>query len=173
MDSDVDKLNIGILRPVSNHLNNFKANLKIPDNTKFQTIRVDLKKQMNNWLVTKVNNDENKSLITTGLTNKSKYDTEKRNLEQTIKDVDKKVFYPSALIKKQIDAKITETENKTLDTSSLVKKKDYYDTNITETEKNITGVTGLIKKTCYDTKLDNISNRVISVKIKTQGMKLN
>ena len=40
-------------------------------------------------------------------------------------------------------------------------------------KKNITGVTGLIKKTCYDTKLDNISNRVISVKIKTQGMKLN
>lgn len=78
---------------------------------------------MNNWLVTKVNNDENKSPITTGLTNKSKYDTEKQNLEQTIKDVDKKVFYTSLIDAKLIDAKITEMENKTLDTSSLVKKR--------------------------------------------------
>ena len=46
--SDVYKLNIDILRPVSNHLNKFKANFEIPDITKFQTVQFDLKKQMNN-----------------------------------------------------------------------------------------------------------------------------
>ena len=32
---------------------------------------------MNNYLVTKINNDENKNPITTGLTNKSKHNTGK------------------------------------------------------------------------------------------------
>lgn len=47
MKSDVDKLNIDILKTTPNLLNNLKGDLEILDVTKLHTILVDFKKRSN------------------------------------------------------------------------------------------------------------------------------
>ena len=104
-------------------------------------------------LVAKVNR-----IDTTEFVLKTRYDTDKSDLEKKISDADNKIPDTCDLAKKKKDlnAKITEiegkipritglainsaltaVENKILDVSSLIKKRDY-DTKISEIEKKIT-----------------------------------
>ena len=70
-----------------------------------------VKKDIYNKLVAKVN-----SIVTSGLVLKTKYDTDKSELENKIPDT-------SGLVKKtNYDAKIGEIEGKTLDVSNLATK---------------------------------------------------
>ena len=84
-------------------------------------------------LVAKVNNIDTSDFVL-----KTKYQTDKTELENKIPDV-------SNLVKK---AKLTELENKIPDVSSLATK-----TALTAVENKIPDVSSFIKKTSYDTKI--------------------
>ena len=96
-----------------------------------------LKKTLHNKLVTKVNNIDTSALIL-----KTKYDTDKTELEKKIPDV-------SGLVKKtDYNTKITEIEGEIPDVSSLATK-----TALTTVENKIPTVGGLVKKTEYNAKI--------------------
>ena len=104
-----------------------------------------VKKDVYDKLVTKVNN-----IDTNGFVLKTKYDTDKSELEKKIpdtSDLDKKTDYST---------KITEiTEGKIGDISSLATK-----TTLTSVENKIPSVNNLVKKTDYDTKITGIENKL-------------
>ena len=83
----LDKLDIDKLTPVPNDL------AKLSNVVKNDVI----KKTEYNKLVTKVDN-----IDTTGFVLKTKYDTDKSDLEKKISDVDKKITDTGSLVKKQI-----------------------------------------------------------------------
>ena len=87
LKTEVDKLDIDKLTPVSNDL------AKLSNLVKNDV----LKKTEYNKLVTKVNN-----IDTTGFVLKTKYDTGKSDLEKKIIDAEKKIPDASGLVKKNI-----------------------------------------------------------------------
>ena len=103
-----------------------------------------VKKDVYDKLVTKVNN-----IDTSGFVLKTKYDTDKSELDNKIPDT-------SSLVKKtNYDAKITEIENKIPDISTSATK-----TALTAVENKIPSVSILVKKTDYNTKITEIENKL-------------
>ena len=86
-----------------------------------------VKKTMYNKLVTKVNID------TTGFVLKTKYDTDKSDLEKKISDAEGKIPRVSGLV---TNSALTTVENKIPDVSNLVKKTDC-NTKISEIENKV------------------------------------
>ena len=141
LETEVNKLDIDKLTPVLNDL------AKLCNAVKNDVV----KKTEYNKLVTKVHNND-----TTEFVLKTKYDTDKSDLEKKISNVDKKIPDSSGLVKKtDYSSKIAEivgeipsiiglatnsalnaVENKIPDVISLVKN-TYYDTKISETEKKV------------------------------------
>ena len=99
-----------------------------------------VKKAVCDKLVPKVNN-----IDTSGFILKTKYDTDKAELEKKIPDV-------TDLVKK---IKLTELENKIADVSSLATK-----TTLTAVENKIPDVSSLVKKTNYDTKISELEKKL-------------
>ena len=89
------------------------------------------------------------SLDTSGFVLKTKYDTDKSELENKTPD-------RSGLVKRDnYDAKMAEIEDKIADISNLATK-----TAVTTAENKIPGVNDLIKKTDHDTKITEIENKL-------------
>ena len=91
-------------------------------------------------LVAKVNNIDTSDFVL-----KTKYQTDKAELEKKIPDV-------TDFVKK---TKLTELENKIPDVSSLATK-----TALTAVENKIPSVRSLVKKTNYDTKLSELEKKL-------------
>ena len=103
-----------------------------------------VKKGVYDKLVTKVNN-----IDTSGFVLKTKYDTDKTELENKILDA-------SGLVKKtDYNTKITKIEGKMPDISNLAIK-----TSLTAIENKIPSVSNLVKKTDYNTKVTEIENKL-------------
>ena len=103
-----------------------------------------VKKDVYDKLVAKVN-----SIDTSGFVLKTKYDTDKSELENKIPDI-------SGLVKKtDYDSKITDIECKIPDISGLATK-----TALTTVENKIPDVSNLVKKTDYNTKVTEIENKL-------------
>ena len=134
LKTEVDKLDIDKLKPVPTDLSKLS-----------KVVKNDVvKKDVYNKLVTKVDN-----IDTGGFVLKTKYDTDKSELENKIPDT-------SGLVKKtNYNTKITELENKIPDISNLATK-----TALTAVENKIPSVSNLVKKTDYNTKITEIENKV-------------
>ena len=130
LKTEVGKLDIDKLAPVSTDLS------KLSNIVKNDVV----KKHVYNKLVTKVDN-----IDTGGFVLKTKYDTDKSELENKIPNV-------TDFVKK---AKLTELENKIPDISNLATK-----TALTAVENKIPSVSNLVKKTDYNTKITEIENKV-------------
>ena len=103
-----------------------------------------VKKDVYDKLVTKVNN-----INTIGFLLKSKYDTDKSELENKIPDT-------SGLVKNtDYNTKIIKIEGKIPDFSNLATKPT-----LTTVEKKIPRVSNLVKKTDYNTKVTEIENKL-------------
>ena len=98
-----------------------------------------VKKAVNDKLAVKVNNND-----TTDFTLKTKYETDKTELEKKIPNV-------TDFIKK---IKLTELEEKISDVGSLVTK-----TALTAVENKIPSVSSLVKKADYNTKITEIEKK--------------
>ena len=99
-----------------------------------------VKKTVYDKLVAKVNNIDTSDFVL-----KTKYQTDKTELEKKIPDV-------SNLVKK---AKLAELGNKIPDVSSLTSK-----TALTTVENKIPSVSSLVKKTDYDTKISELEKKL-------------
>ena len=126
----VDKLDIDKLVPVPVDLG------KLSDAVKNDVV----KKTAYDKLVAKVNNIDTSDFVL-----KTKYQTNKTELEKNIPDV-------TDFVKK---ANFTELENKIPDISNLVTK-----TALTTVENKVPDVSSLVKKTDYDTKITEIENKL-------------
>ena len=100
-----------------------------------------LKKTAYDKLVAKVN-----SIDTSAFVLKTKYDTDKTELEKKISDV-------TDFITKEI--KLTELENKILDASSLTTK-----TALNAVKNKIPSVSSLVQKTDYNTKISELEKKL-------------
>ena len=100
-----------------------------------------VKKTIYDKLVAKVN-----SIDTSAFVLKTKYDTDKTELEKKISDV-------TDFITKEI--KLTELENKILDASSLTTK-----TALNAVKNKIPSVSSLVQKTDYNTKISELEKRL-------------
>ena len=130
LKTEVDKLDIDKLAPVLVDLS------KLSDAVKDDVV----KKAVYENLEAKVNNIDTSDFVL-----KTKYQTDKTELEKKIPDV-------SNLVKK---AKLTELENKIPDVSSLATK-----TALTAVENKIPDVSSLVKKTNYDTKISELEKKL-------------
>ena len=102
------------------------------------------KKNAGDILVAKLN-----SIDTSAFVLKTKYGTDKLELENEIPDT-------SSLVKKiDYNTKITEIEGKIPDVSSLATK-----TALTAVENKIPSISSLVKKTDYNTKVTEIENKL-------------
>ena len=129
LKTEVDKLDIDKLAPVPVDLS------KLSDVVKTDVV----KKTVYDKLVAKVN-----SIDTSRFVLKTKYDTDKSELENKIPDT-------IGFVKKtNYDAKITEIEGKTLDVSGLATK-----TALNTVENKIPNVSGLAAKDELNTILEN------------------
>ena len=99
-----------------------------------------VKKTVYDKLVAKVNNIDTSDFVL-----KTKYQTDKTELEKKIPDV-------SNLVKK---VKLAELGNKIPDVSSLTSK-----TALTTVENKIPSVSSLVKKTDYDTKISELEKKL-------------
>ena len=134
LKSVVDKLDINKSVPVPVDLS------KLSDVVKNDVV----KKNVYDKLVTKVNN-----IDTSGFVLKTKYDTDKSELENKIPDT-------SGLVKKtDYNTKITKIGGKIPDISNLGTKMA-----LTTVENKIPHVTNLVKKTDYNTKVTEIGNKL-------------
>ena len=134
LKTEVDKLDIDKLVPVPVDLS------KLSDVVKNDVV----KKDVYDKLVAKVNN-----IDTSGFVLKTKYDTDKSELENKIADT-------GGLVKKtDYNTKITEIEGKIPDVSNLATK-----TALTAVENKIPRVSNLVKKTDYNTKITEIENEI-------------
>ena len=134
LKTEVDKLDINKLVPVPVDLS------KLSDVVKNYVV----KKTVYDKLVAKVNN-----IDTSGFVLKTKYDTDKSELENKIPDT-------SGLVKKtDYNTKITEIESKIPDVSNLATKPA-----LTTVENKTPDVSSLIKKTDYNTKITEIENKL-------------
>ena len=103
-----------------------------------------VKKTVYDKLVAKVN-----TIDTSGFVLKTKYDTDKSELEKQIADT-------GGLVKKtDYNTKITEIEGKIPDVISLATK-----SGLTTVENKIPDVSGLVNKTDYNTKITEIENKL-------------
>ena len=130
LKTEVDKLDIDKLAPVPVDLS------KLSDVVKNDVV----KKTVYDKLVAKVNNIDTSDFVL-----KTKYQTDKTELEKKIPDV-------SNLVKK---AKLTELENKIPDVSSLATK-----TALSAVENKIPSVSSLVKKTDYNTKITETEKKL-------------
>ena len=131
---EVDNLDIDKLVPVPVDLS------KLNDVVKNSVV----KKSDYDKLVSKVN-----SIDTSAFVLKTKYDTDKTEIE-------KKIVGTSGLAKKtDYNTKVTETEGKIPDVSNLVTKAA-----LTTIENKILAVRSLAKKTDYNTKITEIDNKL-------------
>ena len=134
LKTEVDKFDIDKLVPVPVGLS------KLSDVVKNDVV----KKTAYDKLVAKVNNIDTSTFVL-----KTKYDTDKSELENKIPDT-------SGLVKKtDYDAKITEIEGKIPDVSNLVTK-----TALTTVENKIPDIFSLVNKTDYSTKIIEIENKL-------------
>ena len=134
LKTEVDKLDIDKLVPVPVDLS------KLSDVVKNDVI----KKTVYDKLVAKVYN-----IDTSGFVLKTKYDTDKSELENKIPDI-------SGLVKKtDYNIKTFEIEAKILDISNLATK-----TALTTVENKIPSVSNLVKKTDCHTKVTEIENKL-------------
>ena len=134
LKTEVDKLDIDKLVPVPVDLS------KLSDVVKIDVV----KKTVYDKLVAIVDN-----IDTSGFVLKTKYDTDKSELENKIPDT-------SGLVKKtDYNTKITQIEGKTPDVSNLATKIE-----VTTVENIIPNVRSLIKKTDYTTKVTEIENKL-------------
>ena len=132
--TEADKLDIDNLVPVFVELS------KLSDAVKNNVAKRDVYDK----LVTKVNN-----IDTIGFVLKTKYNTDKSELENKIPDT-------RGLVKKtDYNPKIAEIEGKIPDVSNLATK-----TALTSIENKITSVSSLVKKTDYNIKLKEIANKL-------------
>ena len=153
LKTEVDKLEIDKLVPVPVDLS------KLSDVVKNDVA----KKDVYDKLVTKVN-----SIDTSGFVLKTKYDTDKSELENEIPDT-------SGLVKKtDYNTKITEIEDKFPDVNNLVTKNALTTvenkipdisnlatkTALTSVENKIPDVNSLVKKTNYNTKFAEIDTKL-------------
>ena len=123
LGTEVDKLDIDKLVPVPVDLS------KLSD-----VVKNDVKKDVYDKLVAKVNAIPLNNVDTSGFVLKTKYDTDKSELENKIPDT-------SGLVKKtDYNTKITEVEGKIPDISNLATK-----TALTTVENKIPDVTNLVK----------------------------
>ena len=130
LKTEFDKLDIDKLVPVPVDL------IKLSDVVKNDVV----KKGVYDKLVAKVNNMDTSRFVL-----KTKYDTDKLELENKIPDT-------SGLVKKtDYDAKKTDIEGKIPDVTNLATK-----TALTTVENKINDVNNLVKKTDYDTKVTEI-----------------
>ena len=130
LKTEVDKLGINKLAPAPVDLS------KLGD-----AIKNDVDKRTGyDKLAAEVNNIDTSDFVL-----KTKYQTDKTELEKKIPDV-------SNLVKK---AKLTELENKIPDVSSLATK-----TALTAVENKIPSVSSLVKKTDYDTKISELEKKL-------------
>ena len=130
LKTEVDKLDIDNSVPVPTDLS------KISNVAKNDAV----KKDVYNKLVTKVNNIDISDFVL-----KTKYDTDKTELENKIPNV-------TYFVKK---AKLTELENKIPDVSNLAQE-----TALTIVENKIPDVRNLVNKTDYNTKVIEIENKL-------------
>ena len=130
LKTQVDKLDFVKLAPVPVHLN------KLGDVVKNDVV----KKALYDKLVAKVNDIDTSDFVL-----KTKYQTDKTELENKIPDV-------SNLVKK---TKLTELENKIPDISNLATK-----TTLTTVENKIPDVSNLVNKTDYNTKVTEIEKKL-------------
>ena len=134
LKAEVDKLDIDKLVPVPVDLS------KLSDVVKNDVV----KKDVYDKLVAKVNN-----IDTSGFVLKTKYDTEKSELENNIPDT-------SDVVKNMdYNTKITEIEGEIPDISNLAIK-----TALITVENKISDVRNLVKKTDYNTKVTEIENKL-------------
>ena len=133
LKTEVDKLGIDKLAPVPVDLS------KLSDVVKNDVV----KKTVYDKLVAKVDNIDTSDFVL-----KTKYNTDKTELENKIPDV-------SNLVKK---AKLTELENKIPDVSSLATKNA-----LTGVENKIPSVSSLVKKTDYYTKITEIEKNLLII----------
>ena len=137
LKTEVDKLDIDKLVPAPVDLS------KLSDVVKNYVVEKDVY----NKLVTKVDN-----IDTSGFVLKTKYDTDKSELENRIPDT-------SGLVKKtDYNTKITEIEGKIPGISNLATK-----TASTTVENKIPSVSNLVKKADYNTKVTEIENKLIII----------
>ena len=99
-----------------------------------------VKKAVYDQLAAKVNNIDTNDFVL-----KTKYQTDKTELEKKIPDV-------TDFVKK---TKLTELENKIPDVSSLATK-----TGLTSVENKIPSLSSLVKKTEYDTKISELEKKL-------------
>ena len=130
LKTEVDKLDIDRSVPVPTDLS------KISNVAKNDAV----KKDVYNKLVTKVNNIDISDFVL-----KTKYDTDKTELENKIPNV-------TYFVKK---ARLTELENKIPDVSNLAQE-----TALTIVENKIPDVSNLFNKTDYNTKVTEIENKL-------------
>ena len=130
LKTEVDKLDISKLAPVLVDLN------KLSDIVKNDV----LKKAAYDKLVAKVNNIDTSAFVL-----KTKYRTDKRELEKKIPGV-------TDFVKK---TKLTELENEIPDVSSLATK-----TELTAVKNKMPSVSSLVRKANYDTKITEIENKL-------------
>ena len=130
LKTEVDKLDIEKLAPVPVDLS------KLRDVVKNDVV----KNTVYDKLVAKVNNIDTSDYVL-----KTKYSTDKTELEKKIPDVHN-------LVKK---TKLTELESKIPDISNLATK-----TALTAVENKIPSVSNLVKKTDYNTKVTEIENKL-------------
>ena len=134
LKSEVDKLDIDKLRPVPTDFSKLSNVVK----------KGVVKKDVYDKLVAKVNN-----INTSGFVLKTKYDTDKLELENKITDT-------SGLVKNtDYNTKITEIESKIPDISNLATE-----TALTTVENKIPSVSNVVKKTDYNTKVTEIENKL-------------
>ena len=137
LNTVADKLDIDKLVPVPVDLS------KLNDVVKNDVV----KKNVYDKLATKVN-----SIDTSGFVLKTKYDTDKSELENKTPET-------SNLVKKtDYNTKIAEKEGKIPDVTNLATK-----TALTTVENKIPNVSNLVKKTDYDTKLQKLKISLIVI----------
>ena len=137
LKTEVNKTDIAKLTPVPDDL------AKLSNVVKNDVVR----KIEYNKLVTKGDN-----IDTTGFVLKTKYDTDKPDLEKKISDAEKKIPNSSDLAKKtDLNAKITEIENKIPSITGLATNSV-----LTAVENKMPNVSNLVTKTDYKTKISDI-----------------
>ena len=141
---------------LKSNLANLKAEIDKIDVDKLKAVPIDLSKLSNavtndvvkkavyDKLVTKVNN-----IDTGGLALKTKYDTDKSDLEKKLPNI-------TELVKKtDYNAKLTEIESKTPSISGLATNSA-----LTAVKNKILDVSNIVKKTDYNTKISEIEKKV-------------
>ena len=135
LKNEVDKLEIDKLVPIPADLS------KLSDVVKNDVV----KKAVYDKLVAKVNAIPLNNIDTSDFVLKTKYQTDKTELEKKIPDV-------TDFVKK---TKLTELENKIPDVSSLATK-----TALTAVENKISDLSSLVKKTNYGTKISDLEKKL-------------